>query len=429
MKHAQQAAVAENISTPPAVSASAAGEHIAPAPRISVQAFCETVESAGAVQTAGEDRRLARAHVKVQMGGIAAAIETFRNSPTPNVIMIEADARATDILAGLDQLAEVCDAGTRVIVMGRVNDVTLYRELTRRGVSEYLITPVNTIDVVRAICHLFSAPDAKPVGRIVAIVGAKGGVGASTVAHNVAWAIGRDLTIDSVVADLDLPFGTAGLDYNQDPPQGIADAVFSPDRVDTAFVDRLLSKCTDHLSLLAAPATLERVYDFGADAFDSILDSLRATIPCVVLDVPHQWAGWTRQLLISADEILVVAGPDLANLRNAKNIMDLLRVSRPNDHPPRYCLNQVGVPKRPEIAPADFAKALENNPIAVIPFEPQLFGPAANNGQMIGEVSASHKTAQIFREIAQTLTGRVDTRRPRRRLLPPFLSKLMKRKG
>ena len=143
-------------------------------------------------------------------------------------------------------------------------------------------------------------------------------------AHNVAWAIGRDLSIESVVADLDLPFGTAGLDYNQDPPQGIADAVFSPDRVDTAFVDRLLSKCTDHLSLLAAPATLERVYDFGAEAFDSILDSLRTTIPCVVLDVPHQWAGWTRRLLVSADEILVVAGPDLANLRNAKNLVDLL---------------------------------------------------------------------------------------------------------
>ena len=186
--------------------------------------------------------------------------------------------------------------------------MTLYRELTRRGVSDYLIAPVGTIDVVRAICGLFSAPDAKPVGRIIAVVGAKGGVGASTIAHNIAWAIARDLALDSVVADLDLAFGTAGLDYNQDPPQGIADAVFSPDRVDTAFVDRLLSKCTDHLSLLAAPATLERVYDFGADAFDSILDSLRSSIPCVVLDVPHQWAGWTRRLLVSADDILVVAG-------------------------------------------------------------------------------------------------------------------------
>ena len=165
IKHAQQAAVADNASAP-AASNAAAEAHIAPAPRISLQAFCETVESAAAVQAAGEDRRLAKAHVKIQMGGIGAAIEAFRSSTTPNVILIETDARATDILSGLDQLAEHCDAGTRVVVMGRVNDVSLYRELTRRGVSEYLMTPVNTIDVVRAVCHLFSAPDAKPVGRI-----------------------------------------------------------------------------------------------------------------------------------------------------------------------------------------------------------------------------------------------------------------------
>jgi pilus assembly protein CpaE len=429
IKNAQQVAVAAPAPMPAAATDAAAGTHIAPAPRISVQAFCETVETAAAVQAAGDDRRLAKAHVKIQMGGIAAATEAYNNSPTPNVILIETDARADAILGGLDKLAEVCDAGTRVIVMGRVNDVTLYRELTRRGVSEYLMTPVGPLDVVRAISGLFSAPDAKPVGRIVAVVGAKGGVGASTVAHNIAWAIGRDLALDSVVADLDLAFGTAGLDYNQDPPQGIADAAFSPDRVDTAFVDRLLSKCTDHLSLLAAPATLERVYDFGAEAFDSILDSLRASIPCVVLDVPHQWLGWTRRLLISADDILVVAGPDLANLRNAKNMVDLLRTSRPNDHRPHYCLNQVGVPKRPEITPADFAKALESDPLAVIPFEPQLFGSAANNGQMIAEVSANHKTAEMFRQMAQALTGRAEAKRTRGGLLSPILSKLMKRTG
>ncbi|HXZ46020.1 MAG TPA: CtpF protein [Pseudolabrys sp.] len=413
----------------PATSEHVSGEHIAPAPRVSVEAFCETVETAAAIQSAGEDRRLAKAHVKIQMGGIAAATEAYRNSPTPNVIVIETDARATDILSGLDDLATVCDADTRVIVMGRVNDVTLYRELTRRGVSEYLITPIGPIDAVRAICSLFSAPDAKPVGRIIAVVGAKGGVGASSIAHNIAWSIGRDLSLDSVVADLDLAFGTAGLDYNQDPPQGIADAAFSPDRVDTAFVDRLLSKCSDHLSLLAAPATLDRVYDFGAEAFDSILDSLRSSIPCVVLDVPHQWVSWTRRLLISADNILVVAAPDLANLRNAKNLMDLLRTSRPNDHRPHYCLNMVGVPKRPEIAPADFAKALDCQPAAMIPFEPALFGPAANNGQMIAEVSAGHKTADMFRQMAQTLTGRIETKRAAGSLLSPLLNRLKKRKA
>lgn len=428
IKHAYQVAVPKAENVPLAPDAGGADDHIAPAPRVSLQAFCESVETAAAAQAAGEDRRLAKAHVKIQMGGIKAAVEAYRSSPTPNVILVEANSRAEDILHGLDQLAEVCDAGTRVIVVGGINDVTLYRELTRRGVSDYLIAPVGTIDVVRAVCGLFSSPDAKPVGRIIAVVGAKGGVGASTVAHNVAWSIGRDLALDSVVTDLDLAFGTAGLDYNQDPPQGVADAVFSPERIDTAFIDRLLSKCDDHLSLLAAPATLDRVYDFGAEAFDSILDSLRGSIPCVVLDVPHQWTGWTRRLLTGADDILVVASPDLANLRNAKNLVDLLRAARPNDHRPYYCLNQIGVPKRPEITPTDFAKALEDQPLAVIPFEPQLFGTAANNGQMIAEVSSNHKTADMFRQLAQVLTGRTEAKRSRS-LFSPLLSKLIKRSG
>jgi pilus assembly protein CpaE len=281
--------------------------------------------------------------------------------------------------------------------------------------------------VVRSICGLFSAPDAKPVGRVIAVIGAKGGVGASTIAHNVAWSIARDLRLDTVVSDLDLGFGTAGLDFNQDPPQGIADAVFSPDRIDTAFVDRLLSKCTDQLSLLAAPATLDRVYDFSSEAFDSICDSLRATVPCTVLDVPHQWTGWTKRSLIAADDILVVAEPDLANLRNAKNLLDLLRAARPNDRRPSYCLNQVGVPKRPEIKPNDFAKALEDEPVAIIPFDPQIFGTAANNGQMIAELSSSHRIADSFRQLAQLLTGRTETKKNKSGLLSPLLEKLMKR--
>ncbi len=425
MKHASQVtSVAEDeVPMVPAKSV-AAEEHIAPAPRVSVQAFCETVETAAAVQAAGEDRRLAKAHVKIQMGGATAAIEAYRSSPTPNVIILETDQRAHEILDALDQLAEVCDAGTRVMVVGRVNDVTLYRELTRRGVSDYLIAPIATIDVVRAVCGLFVAPDAKPVGRILAVIGAKGGVGASTVAHNIAFSIARDLALNSVVTDLDLAFGTAGLDFNQDPPQGVADAVFSPDRIDTAYVDRLLSKCTEHLSLLAAPATLDRAYDFSPEAFDSTIDALRTSIPCVVLDVPHIWSGWTKRLLVAADDILVVAAPDLANLRNAKNLVDLLRTARPNDHRPYYCLNQVGVPKRPEISAADFAKALEDQPLAVIPFEPQVFGTAANNGQMIAEVSANHKTADMFRQLAQVLTGRAEAKRPRGGLFSPLLAKL-----
>ena len=418
----------QTIETVTAPEEAASDEQIAPVPRISVQAFCESVDTAGAVQGAAEDRRMAKAHVRIQMGGMPAALEAYRASPTPNVILIESEKAGDNLVSALDELANVCDAETRVIVIGHLNDIVLYRELIRRGISDYLMSPIGAVDVVRAVSGLFSSPDAKPVGRIIAVVGAKGGVGASTIAHNISWAIAKDIGLSSVVADLDLAFGTAGLDFNQDPPQGIADAVYSPDRIDTAFIDRLLSKCTEHLSLLASPATLDRVYDFDAEAFDPVFDTLRSTVPCIVLDVPHVWTGWSRRLLVAADDILVVAAPDLANLRNAKNLLDQLRAARPNDRHPIYCLNQVGMPKRPEIKPTDFARALESDPVSIIPFEPAVFGTAANNGQMIAEVSSRHKSAELFRQMAQHLSGKTEVRRSRT-MLSPLLRKLLKRKG
>jgi pilus assembly protein CpaE len=397
--------------TPPA------NDHIAPAPRVSVHAFCVTSETAAAMKSASEDRRLGKASVSIHMGGLATAIETYSSVPTPNVIVLETEA-SSNILDGLDELATVCDAGTRVVVIGSTSDSAPYRELVRRGVSDYVIGPVNPLDVVRSICGLFSASEAVTVGRVIAIVGAKGGVGASTIAHNVAWTIARDLALDSVVTDLDLAFGTASLDYNQDPLQGIANAVFSPERLDTAVLDRLLAKCTDRLSLLAAPATLERVYDLGAEAFDSVFDTLRLTTPCIVLDIPHQWSGWTKRALVGADDILIVAEPDLPNLRNAKNMLTLLKAARPNDQPPLYCLNQVGMSKRPEITVSEFAKAIESQPIAAIPFDPKMFGTASNNGQMIAEVAASHRTQAMFLQMAQRLTGRGDMKKKRNWLSP-----------
>src|SRR5690606_4751925 len=135
------------------------------------------------------DRRLARAQTKLAMGGASAAVEAFRHAPTPNVIILETNSDREAILSHLDSLSEVCDVGTRVLVVGHVNDVQLYRELVRRGVSDYLIAPLSVVDTIAAISELFTTPGAEPLGRTIAVVGAKGGVGASTVAHNLGWSI------------------------------------------------------------------------------------------------------------------------------------------------------------------------------------------------------------------------------------------------
>jgi pilus assembly protein CpaE len=402
---------------------------IPPLPRVTIQAFCETVPVADMIQSASDDRRMHKAHLKVQMGGAPAAVEAFRNAPTPNVIVLESQGERSAVLDALDILASVCDAGTKVVVVGHVNDVVLYREIMRRGVSDYLIAPTDVLALLQALSELFTAPGADPVGRAVAVIGAKGGAGASTVAHNLAWSIARNLTAQTVLVDLDVAFGTAGLDFNQDPPQGIAEAIFAPERLDANLVDRLLSKCSDHLSLLAAPAVLERTTDLGETALDGLIDILRSSVPTIVLDVPHVWTAWSRRLLIGADEILIVATPDLASLRNTKNLFDLLRQSRPNDALPRLVLNQTGVPKRPEIAVAEFAKALEAEFSAIIPYDAALFGTAANNGQMIAEVQPAGKCAEIFASLAASVTGRMEPKRSRASLLDPIISKLGRRKA
>ena len=377
-----------------------------PIPRISIQVFCESSDTGEVFQRAAEDRRLAKAHLTVQMGGIAGAVEYFRESPTPNLIIVESAEEGERLFAALAQLAPVCDPSTKVVVIGQTNDITTYRELIRQGISEYLVAPLTPIQVLETISSLYVNRDAPPVGRSLAFIGAKGGVGASVLAHNVAWCIGERLKEDTVVVDLDLAFGTAGLDFNQDPTQGVADALTAPERVDEVLLERLLVRCTDHLSVFTSPGTLDREFDLDPSAFESVLEVVRRAVPSVVIDLPHVWSAWSRSVLLDADEIVIVAGPDLASLRNAKNLVERIKVARPNDNPPRLVLNMVGMPKRPEIPPKDFADAIGLEPSAVINFEPNLFGTASNNGQMLPEVDKNAAAVKAVEDLAALITGR-----------------------
>ena len=152
-------------------------------------------------------------------------------------------------------------------------------------------------------------------------------------------------------------------------------------------------------------------------------------MPTIVLDVPHVWTAWSRRLVASSDEILIVATPDLASLRNTKNLFDNLRSNRPNDAKPRVLLNQVGVPKRPEIAAAEFAKALGTDLAGLMPYDAALFGTAANNGQMVAEVQAGSKHAEMFGALAASITGRMVPKRARSNILEPFISRMSRRKA
>lgn len=393
-------------------------------PRVNIQAFCEDQNTASVIQKAAEDRRFAKAHVTVEMGGVEAAVALYRDTSTPNLIIIESLLNRAEMLTELERLADVCDSGTKVVAVGHVNDVVLYRELLRRGVSEYVVAPMGVTQMIESIGSIYADSSTGPVGQTVAFVGTKGGAGSSTVCHNTAFTIANGLGSDVVVTDMDLPFGTAGLDFNQDPLQGIADALSEPERLDEVLLDRLLSRCSEHLSLFAAPIALDKPYDVDPKACETVLDVVREYVPWVAIDVPHLWTAWAKDMVLKADHVVMTAMPDLASLRNTKNLADQLKSARPNDRPPLLVLNQVGVPKRPEISVKDFGQAIELEPRVVIDFDAQLFGMAANNGQMIEEVSERAQAADAFRNLAYILTDRVEHKSGGTSLLAPLFQRL-----
>ncbi len=396
-----------------APAGSLAADTIGRIPSVTIHAFSETPAMAAEMARAAGHRRMARANLTSRPGGIKAAIREYREAVTPNLIVLESHAAKDALVADLEALAAVCEAATKVVVVGAANDIDLYRELMRRGVSEYLPAPVDASSVVAAVARVFSEPGAKKLGRVYAFIGAKGGVGSSTIAHNVAWTLGRHSGSDVILADLDLPFGTASLNFDLEAASGMGEAVRDAGRLDEQMLERLLTRCDEHLRLLAAPSILDTPYDLDGDAFDAMLDLAQGHVSHVVLDIPHLWTAWARRMLLGADEVVITAIPDLANLKHAKHLVEVLRQARPDAPAPRLVLNQVGMPKRPEIKVDEFAETIGLAPMIALPFDAPTFGAAANSGRMVADVARRGQAPAAFRQLAESLSGRAMIKRRR----------------
>lgn len=416
--------------TEPTLSTPTENFPVALVPRINIGIFCDNQQTGETAQAASIDRRMARASVTIQLGGVGAAAQVYETEATPNVIVVESHGDRNKIMSELGQLAEVCQPNTKVVVIGHINDVILYRELMKNGVSEYLVAPISAPQLIETIAGLFSDPKSAPLGRIVAFVGSKGGVGSSTIAHNIGWAISQRLNIETVITDLDLSFGTASLNFNQDGGGGIFEALTQPDRVDGTLIERLMTKLGNKLSLLNGPGGIDKEFNIEAQSVETVLNVVRHSAPMIVVDVPNLWAPWVKHTLLNADDIIITATPELPSLRNAKNLVDMLKAGRPHDRQPRLILNQVGVPKRPEIPAAEFGKALGLSPSAIIPHDPQSFGLAQGNGQMVFEVAPKSKSAEIMFDLAESIAGTQKPVKTSRFALPGMLQRLpmMKKK-
>ena len=382
-------------------------------PRIDIEAFCETAAMATALQDSAYDRRMTRTSVAVAMGGTAKASETYREQATPHLLILETKETGLAVFDELEKLAEVCDPETKVIVCGPSNDVTLYRELKRQGVDEYIVAPAAPMQVIEAIASVFADPEDAPIARSIGFVGVKGGTGASTLAHNAAAMIASGEEKEVILVDLDMQFGTAGLDFNREPTRSVVDALGSADELDDVKLQRLLIEHDEFLSILAAPSSLEVSSEFEEQAVVEMIEVVRKTADYVVFDIPHIWTPWVRTAILQMDEIVLVATPELASLRNLKAMYDLLVARRPNDTAPRIVINQVGMPKRPEIAEKDIVEIVGAEVDVTIAYDATLFGSASNNGQMLQEIDPKHAAVATVDQLNDLLVKRTGLSRRR----------------
>ncbi len=379
-------------------------------PQISINAFCDRQETASVINNMTHDWRMKRTNLKIYMGGLAAAIEYYHKEGTPNLILVETGMRGEELFAQLAQLASVCDEGTKVVIIGAANDIRLYRQLMEKGVSDYIVPPLLTLNLIRSIGDLYANPESPFIGRVTAFFGAKGGVGSSTLAHNVAWCLAEGLGQETSLIDLDSSFGTTGLDFAYDNSQGIEEALSQTDRLDETLLDRIMIRHTPKLSILPAASSLNTKPILDEEAYEAVINGIRAISPLSVLDMPHYWADWTMNVLTSVDDVVITAMPDLANLRNTKNLIDFLRSQRPNDPDPLLIINKTGMSKAAEIPVKEFAAAVGLEPSLVIGFDPESFFEAANEGKMLDQVKSAERTVAGLTYLSDRLkTGRFNT--------------------
>ena len=360
--------------------------------RIAIGAFLNSKETAEAVESLKEDRLLFRSTIDVHEGGISGAVSYLSDKQTPKLMIVETSSQDEKIFEELDGLANVCDPETRVILIGKQNDIGLFRTLIQAGISDYLITPLGD-DVLRdSIAKVFEGVDSDSSGRVIAFAGMTGGAGSSVIAQNVAHELTVAYDEQAIIVDFDLSFGTAALTYNMQPRQTIVDALSQTDRLDAGLLNQFFMDYGEgKLSVLASPSSLSIGMHITPDSLEPLLRVLKPMAEFIVLDVPHVWESWVNDVIADADELILICRPDLTNLRNAKNVVEYLGPKRGVEYPTRVVLNQVGAAKRADLSNKDFKDALALDPSLSIPYDPEAFGRALNNGEMMSKASAKAK--------------------------------------
>ena len=347
---------------------------------------------------------------KCNKGGLRNAVQSLSVSASPAILMVDL-SESGDPLNDINALAEVCEPGTVVIAVGQVNDVRLYRDLLSSGIHDYLLKPLTAQQVHDALNQalaVFMSPksgDADSARRHIstAVVGTRGGVGASTLATSLAWLFAEQHKAPTALLDLDVHFGTGALALDLEPGRGLTDAIENPSRIDPLFIERAMVRAGDNLSILSAEAPISQPLMTDGAAFVQLEDEFRQAFEMTVIDLPRNMLINFPQLLADVNLVVLTCELTLASARDTIRLLSWLKSNAAHAHP-MIVANKVQ-PALAEITRNDFEASIERRIDFLVPYDFKAASNAAKLGQVFVDANRSSKATAAIRHIAERVMG------------------------
>lgn len=350
---------------------------------------------------------------RVYKGGLRNAVQSLSVTASPQILFVDM-AESIDPLNDINGLAEVCEPGTIVIACGQVNDVRLYRDLLASGIQDYLLKPLNTDHVRDALSTAqaaFMAPrndGADAQSHIAtAVIGVRGGVGASTFATSLAWLLSEQSQRTTALLDLDLHFGTGALTLDVEPGRGLIDAIENPSRIDGLFIERAMVRASERLAILSAEAPMNQPMLTDGSAFHQLEEEFHTAFECSVVDMPRHMLIQYPQLMADFNVAVVVTEITLAAARDTIRLLSWLRSNAP--HVKILVVADKMQPNALEISRKDFEQSIERNIDIVLPYDMRLAAQAAKLGRPLAEVAKNSKLGHAYTAVVNHIFDAADS--------------------
>ncbi|AKM06470.1 pilus assembly protein CpaE [Pelagerythrobacter marensis] len=350
---------------------------------------------------------------KCARGGLRNAVQSLSVAASPNILMVDL-SESGDPLNDINALAEVCEPGTVVIAIGQVNDVRLYRDLLASGIHDYLLKPLSAgqlRDSLNQAQAVFAAPrtsDPTTAKRHIstAVVGTRGGVGASTLSTSLAWLFSTDHDLPTALLDLDVHFGTGALALDLEPGRGLTDAIDNPSRIDGLFIERAMIRANDNLAILSAEAPINAPLMTDGSAFVQLEEEFRQAFEMTVIDLPRNMLINFPHLLAEVNVVVLATEMTLASARDTIRILSWLKTNAA--HVQTVVVANKVQPGATEISKADFEASIERALDFTVPFDLKSAANAAKLGQTFVEANRSSKASAALRQVADRVIGASD---------------------